>query len=59
MNDLPTTTAAAGDPNKYLQEAREIEITFGDRQAGPPPPSLAALALGATENADSGLGNVL
>lgn len=39
MNDLPTTTAAAGDPNKYLQEAREIEITFGDRQAGPPPPS--------------------
>lgn len=33
MNDSPTA-----DPNKYLQEAREIEITFGDRQAGPPPP---------------------
>ena len=37
MNDSPTTA----DPNKYLQEAREIKITFGDRQAGPPPPRLS------------------
>lgn len=29
MNDSPT---AGAEPNKYLQEAREIEITLGDRQ---------------------------